>query len=158
MWRAWQINERGADYLQHPKWSILIIRTCCIISCCCPWWNQECVPSWFWFVSKINFEHNKSRNCCDVGNMSNARNFPYESLRLLGEGKSQRAFVVRVLGREVLAPPCASWLTRHPERDPLPVLLLLLLPTTTMSWTSNVAFFVVGPNLLAIYLTKYYIP
>ena len=54
--------------------------------------------------------------------------------RLEWEGKSQREFVVRVLGREVLAPPCASWLTRHPERDPLPpLLLLLLLPTTTMS-------------------------
>ena len=54
--------------------------------------------------------------------------------RLEWEGKSQREFVVRVLGREVLALPCASWLTRHPERDPLPLLLLyLLFPTTTMS-------------------------
>ena len=40
--------------------------------------------------------------------------------RLVWEVQSQREFVVRVLGREVLAPPCASWLTRHPERDPLP--------------------------------------
>ena len=40
--------------------------------------------------------------------------------RLVWEVQSQREFVVRVLGREVLAPPCASWLTRHPERAPLP--------------------------------------
>ena len=59
---------------------------------------------------------------------------PTRQERLEWEGKSQREFVVRVLGREVLALPCASWLTRHPERDPLPLLLLyLLFPTTTMS-------------------------
>ena len=152
MWRAWQINERGADYLQHPKWSILIIGMCCKISCCCPGMRA---------ISFLICFKNKFLNTTKVAIVLILTKCPTPATRqerLVWEVQSQREFVVRVLGREVLAPPCASWLTRHPERDPLPLLLLLLLPTTTMSWKSNVAFFVVGTNLLALYLTKYYIP